>query len=156
MADGKIQIRGGKLLAANGKLTRVDSCCCTDLGPPECDCSHSLPVGPLTIDLSGVTIVPPGGCAGIACSPSVGIPIDLYKDNCEYTTLAGLCVGGYEVLVVLIGFNGTNWVATAIFECTSGGATSSAIWTGGTDPCDPTGTYTATTNCTGSVTVGLP
>lgn len=157
MADGKIQIRGGKLLAANGKLTRVDSCCCEDLGPPQCGCDHSIPAGPLTVDVSSVTIVPPGGCTGISCTPSqTELSVYLFLVECFYEFSPVGCVGGYDVLSILVNYSSGHWLVLMTFECTLGGATEVATWTGGTDPCDPTGTYTATTNCTGNLTVGVP
>lgn len=153
MADGKIQIRGGKLLAANGKLTRVDSCCCEDLGPPECECSHSLP--------DVLTAVHSSPLHGV-CPSTTNFSLVFDANPANMCTYEGSqnCPSGVGDLDRSINWDKVNniWVMSVqgapVYPDTEG---YNSILEGGTDPCDPTGVYMVVWGDEiGDITVGVP
>lgn len=165
MSDGYRQLdAAGYALLKDGNRLLVDAdepCCCEDLGPPECECEHSLPTSNLTVDFSATTIVPPGGaCPGETCTGGLTTYTVYRGPGACFWENSGLCVRGYFALALEVGFDTGRgcWIVSIGFACNPppDNTLFYAIWLGGTDPCDPTGEYIADSNVTGNVTVGVP
>lgn len=157
MADGKIQIRGGKLLAANGKLTRVDSCCCGEQPPPpapdECpdglaDCYYT---DPSTFTGCANCLAPPN--ARCADDPGPWDGTMTASGACQWYMLAcatidGKSSGGNTPPSNVLELSGGKWLLHVYCVYDSPLPYQIPIWEGEkTTGLTPVGTYTRTGGC---------
>lgn len=133
---------GGSCIANDVTLYNDPAANCYCSGP--CGCCN-LVVDTVTGGLDGT------GCPGIGtCNPDGSggediTPIQLVRtDVCSFGNGNVWCVGGARVNGTL-NFNGTNWVLTLTDANDSGSIV--GVFTGGTNPNDPTGNYSNTSGC---------
>lgn len=165
LAGGKRGLRSGGRGGGGGKATvfNIDGqCpgCCEDPGPPQCQCAHSLP-SMITLDSSSAGLQPPAGCG--SCGTPTITSVWISGEPCHYETaeIPGCFGGVYSWYWDLdIDWNTTlkRWEFRVHYWCADDqdGPSGYAFFTGGTDPCDPTGTYIPITGAAGPITVGVP